>query len=175
MQTTPVYVNKIQYLNRCGAKHHLEPSKRITNCTQGLQFRCRDYSYLGRYYTRIKEQPLKWRASSMMISCPKKQIPMLTRWGDFILRQRIRISIPKTSSKRSRAGQLEWMMLGSAAYDKSTTTSTRFFSSGSRSICTRLSARWHQEKVAVWTEEENHEMGTGGEGTDTSVRGMLHT
>ena len=89
----------------------------------------------------------------MMRSCPKKQIPMLTRWGDFILSQRVRISIPKTSSKRSRAGQPEWRMLCSAASDRSTTTSASFFSNGSQSICTRLSARWHRAKVTVWREE----------------------
>ena len=61
MQITKVYVNNIQYLNRCGGKQHLEPFKRITNCTQGLQFRRIDHSYLRRFITTIKEQPLKWR------------------------------------------------------------------------------------------------------------------
>ena len=55
---------------------------------------------------------------------------MLTWWGEFILGQWIRISIPKTSSKRSRAGQLEWMMLCSAASHRSTTTSTQFLGVG---------------------------------------------
>ena len=48
-----------------------------------------------------------------------------------------------------------------------------FFSSGSRSICTRSSGRWHRAKVAVWREEENREMDNGGVGTNSwYVRGM---
>ena len=46
-----------------------------------------------------------------MSCCPSKQIPMLVRWGDFIWRQRIGVSIPQTTSKLSRAGQLECMTL----------------------------------------------------------------
>ena len=51
--------DNIKYLKSCGAKHHIEMSTEIMYYTQGLQFRRRDYSYLRRYYTRIKEQPLK--------------------------------------------------------------------------------------------------------------------
>ena len=51
--------DNIQYLDNCGAKHHLEMITKIMNYTQGLQFRCRNLSYLRRYITIIKEQPLK--------------------------------------------------------------------------------------------------------------------
>ena len=64
-------------------------------------------------------------------------------------------------------------MLCSEAADRSTNTSASFFSSGSQSICTRLSARWHRVKVAVQREEENHEMGISGEGTDGALGGNL--
>ena len=64
-------------------------------------------------------------------------------------------------------------MLCSEASDRSTTISACFFSSGSRSICTRLSASWHRAKVAVWREEENNEMDIGGEGTYIVFGGKL--
>ena len=51
--------DNIQYLNKCGAKHHLVMYTRITNYTQGLKFRRRDDSYLGRFITIMKEQSLK--------------------------------------------------------------------------------------------------------------------
>jgi hypothetical protein len=54
--------DNIQYLDNYGAKHHLEMITEIMNYTQGLQFRRRDDSYLRRWITRIKDQPLKWRA-----------------------------------------------------------------------------------------------------------------
>ena len=53
--------HNIQYLNKCGANHHLVTFKRIRSYTQGLQFRPRDHSYLRRCITIIKEQPLEWR------------------------------------------------------------------------------------------------------------------
>ena len=40
--------DNIQYLDNCGAKHHLEMITEIMNYTQGLQFRRRDDSYLRR-------------------------------------------------------------------------------------------------------------------------------
>ena len=54
----------------------------------------------------------------MMCCYPLKQIPKLLRWGDFIWRQLIWISIPKTISKRSIAGQLEWMCVVRPPTDK---------------------------------------------------------
>ena len=109
------------------------------------------------------------------MSClPSKEIPILTRLGDFIWRQPI-LTV-KTSTKHSRAGQLEWMMLCSEASGRSTTTSASFLSSGSRSICTRSFGRWHRAKVAVWREEENREMDNGGVGTNSwYVRGNGRT
>ena len=54
--------DNIRYLKKWGAKHQLPVIiKRITNYTQGLQFGRRDDSYLRRFITIIKEQPLKWR------------------------------------------------------------------------------------------------------------------
>ena len=38
--------DNIQYLNKCGANHHLVTFKQIRNYTQGLQLRRRDNSYL---------------------------------------------------------------------------------------------------------------------------------
>ena len=46
MQITKVYVDNIQYMNKCGANHHLVTFKRVTNYTQGLQFGRRDDIYL---------------------------------------------------------------------------------------------------------------------------------
>ena len=54
--------DNIRYLKKWGAKHQLLVIiKRVTNYTQGLQFGRRDDSYLWRFITIIKEQPLKWR------------------------------------------------------------------------------------------------------------------
>ena len=53
--------DNIQYLNKCGAKHNVMMYKQITKYTEGLKFRRRDGSYLRRFITIIKEQPLKWR------------------------------------------------------------------------------------------------------------------
>ena len=83
-----------------------------------------------------------------MMSFPLSEImPMLIRLGEFIHRQRN--FILQTSSRHSRAGQLEWMMFCSETSDISTSTSESLLSSGSRSICTRLSGSWHRAKVAV--------------------------
>ena len=108
-----------------------------------------------------------------MMSClPSKEIPILTRLGDFIWRQPI-LTV-KTSTKHSRAGQLEWMMLCNEASDIRTRTSESFLRNGSRRFSTRLSGRSHSAKVAVWREEENREMDIGAEGTSSwrSVCGM---
>ena len=79
----------------------------------------------------------------------------------------------KTSTKHSRAGQLEWMMLCNEASDIRTHTSESFLRNGSRRFSTRLSGRSHNAKVAVWREEENREMDIGDEGTNSwYVRGM---
>ena len=40
--------DNIQYLDNCGAKHHLEMITEIMSYTQGLKFRRRDDSYLRR-------------------------------------------------------------------------------------------------------------------------------
>ena len=54
--------DNIRYLKKWGAKHQLPVIiKRIMNYTQGLQFGRRDGSYLARFITIMKEQPLKWR------------------------------------------------------------------------------------------------------------------
>ena len=54
--------DNIWYLKKWGAKHQLLVIiKRVMNYTQGLQFGHRDDSYLWRFITIIKEQPLKWR------------------------------------------------------------------------------------------------------------------
>ena len=54
--------DNIRYLKKWGAKHQLPVMiKRIMNYTQGLEFGRRDDSYLRRFITIIKEQPLKWR------------------------------------------------------------------------------------------------------------------
>ena len=99
-----------------------------------------------------------------MMSClPSKEIPILTRLGDFIWRQPI-LTV-KTSTKNYRAGQLEWMMLCNEASDIRTRTSESFMKNGSRRFSTRLSGRSHSAKVAVWREEENREMDIGAEGT----------
>ena len=99
-----------------------------------------------------------------MMSClPSKEIPILTRLGDFIWRQPI-LTV-KTSTKHSRAGQLEWMMLCNEASDIRTHTSESFLRNGSRRFSTRLSDRSHSAKVVVWGEEENREMDIGAEGT----------
>ena len=71
----------------------------------------------------------------------------------------------KTSTKHSRAGQLEWMMLCNEASDIRTRTSESFLRNGSRRFSTRLSGRSHNAKVVVWREEENCEMDIGAEGT----------
>ena len=108
-----------------------------------------------------------------MMSClPSKEIPILTRLGDFIWRQPI-LTV-KTSTKHSSAGQLEWMMLCNEASDIRTRTSESFLRNGSRRFSTRLSGRSHSAKVAVWREEENREMDIGAEGTSSwrSVCGM---
>ena len=64
-----------------------------------------------------------------MMSClPSKEIPILTRLGDFIWRQPI-LTV-KTSSKHSSAGQLEWMMLCNEASDIRTRTSESFLRKG---------------------------------------------
>ena len=106
MQITKVYMDNIQYLNKCGANHQLGTFKWIREYTQGLQFRRRDHSYLRSFKTTIRSNLWSEGASSMMSWYPSKQIPMILRSGDFIWRQLIGISIPKTISKRSRAGQL---------------------------------------------------------------------
>ena len=99
-----------------------------------------------------------------MMSCLlSKQMPILTRLGDFIWRQPI-LTV-KTSTKHSSAGQLEWMMLCNDASDIQTRTSENFLRNGSRRFSTRLSGRLHSAKVAVWREEENREMDIGAEGT----------
>ena len=99
-----------------------------------------------------------------MMSClTSKEIPIIKRLGDFIWRQRI-LTV-KTSTKHSRAGQLEWMMLCNEASDIRTRTSESFFKNGSRRFSTKLSGRLHSAKVAVWREEENREMDIGAEGT----------
>ena len=107
-----------------------------------------------------------------MMSCiPSKEIPILTRLGDFIWRQPILTM--KTSTKYSRTGQLEWMMICNEASDIRTRTSESFFRNGSRRVSTRLSGRSHSAKVAVWREEENREMDNGGVGTNSwCVHGM---
>ena len=61
----------------------------------------------------------------------------------------------KTSTKHSRAGKLEWMMLCNEASDIRTRTSESFLRNGSRRFSTKLSGRSHNAKVAVWREEEN--------------------
>ena len=99
----------------------------------------------------------------MMSYLPPKEISILTRLGDFIWRQPI-LTV-KTSTKHSRAGQLEWMMLCNEASDIRTRTSESFLRNGSRRFSTRLSGRSHNAKVAVWREEENREMDIGAEGT----------
>ena len=107
-----------------------------------------------------------------MMSClPSKEIPILTRLGNFIWRHPI-LTV-KTSTKHSRAGQLEWMMLCNEATDIQIRTSESVLRNGSRSFSTRLSGRSHSAKVAVWREEENHEMDNGVVGTNSwCVRGM---
>ena len=108
----------------------------------------------------------------MMSRLSSKQIPILTRLGDFIWRQLI-LTV-KTSTKHSRAGQLEWMMLCNEASDIRTCISESFLRNGSRRFSTGLSGRSHIAKVAVWREEENREMDIGAEGTSSwrSVCGM---
>ena len=101
----------------------------------------------------------------MMSSTTSKEIPILTRLGDFIRRQPI-LTV-KRSTKHSRAGQLDWMMLCSEVSDTGTHISESFLRSGSQSFCTRLSGSLHTAKVAVWREEENREMDIGAEGTST--------
>ena len=59
------------------------------------------------------------------------------------------------------------------ASDIRTRTSESFSRNGSRRFSTRLSGRSHSAKVAVWREEENHEMRIGGEGTDAALGGNL--
>src|SRR3989337_622822 len=101
-----------------------------------------------------------------MMSClSSKEIPILTRLGDFSWRQLI-LTV-KTSTKHSRAGQLEWMMLCNEAFDIRTRTSESFLRNGSQRFSTRLSGRSHNAKVAVWREEENREMDIDAEGTST--------
>ena len=54
--------DNIWYLKKWGAKQQLLVIiKRITNYTQGLQFGRGEDSYLRRFITIMKEQPLKWR------------------------------------------------------------------------------------------------------------------
>ena len=40
--------DNIQYMNKCGANHHLVTFEQIRNYTQGLQFRRREDGYLRR-------------------------------------------------------------------------------------------------------------------------------
>ena len=129
--------DNIKYLKNCRGKHHIEMSTKIMYYTQGLQFRRREDGYLQRWITRIKDQPLKWRGISDESSCPSKWIPILTRLGDFIWRQPI-LTV-KTSTKHSRAGQMEWMMLWNEASDIRTRTSESFLRNGSQRFSTRLS------------------------------------
>ena len=131
--------DNIKYLKNYRAKHHIEMSIEIMYYTQGIQFRHREDGYLQRWITRINDQPLKWRASWMMSCLPSKEIPILTRLGDFIWRQPI-LTV-KTSTKHSSAGQLEWMMLCNEASDIRTRTSESFLRNGSRRFSTRLSGR----------------------------------
>ena len=131
--------DNIKYLKNCGAKHHIEMSTEIMYYTQGLQFRRREDGYLQRWITRIKDQPLKWRGILDDELPSVKRIPILTRLGDFIWRQPI-LTV-KTSTKHSRAGQLEWMMLCNEASDIRTRTSESFLRNGSRRFSTRLSGR----------------------------------
>ena len=132
--------DNIKYLKNCWAKHHIEMSTEIMYYTQGLQFRRKEDGYLQRWITRIKDQPLKWRGIlDEAAFYKKKEIPILTRLGDFIWRQPI-LTV-KTSTKHSSAGQLEWMMLCNEASDIRTRTSERFLRNGSWRFSTRLSGR----------------------------------
>ena len=145
--------DNIKYLKNYGAKHHIEMSIEIMYYTQGLQFRRREDGYLQQWITRIKDQPLKW----MMSYLPSKEIPILTRLGDFIWRQPILTA--KTSTKHSMAGQLEWMMLCNEASDIRTRTSESFLRNGSQRFSTdclvgRTAQRWRggeRRKTVRWT------------------------
>ena len=132
--------DNIRYLKKWGAKHQLLVIiKRVTNYTQGLQFRRREDGYLRWWITRSRINLWSEGASWMMSCLPSKEIPILTRLGDFIWRQPILTM--KTSTKHSSAGQLEWMMLCNEASDIRTRTSESFLRNGSRRFSTRLSGR----------------------------------
>ena len=134
--------DNMRCLKKWGSKHRLVMIiKRIKNYTQCLQFGRRDDSYLRRFITIIKEQPLKWRGIFDDELLSFKTNSNALKVSDFIWRQLIPISIPKTISKRSRAGQLEWMMLCNEAFDIRTCTSESFLRNGSRRFSTRLSGR----------------------------------
>ena len=111
--------DNIRYLKKWGAKHQLLVIiKRVTNYTQGLQFGRRDDSYFWRCITIMEEQPFKWRGifDDELLSFKTNSNAFKER--RLYLETTDRISIPKTISKRSRAGQLEWMMLCSEASDR---------------------------------------------------------
>ena len=111
--------DNIRYLKRWGAKHQLLVIiKQVTNYTQGFQFGHRDDIYFWRCITIMKEQPFKWRGifDDELLSFKTNSNAFKVR--QLYLGKLLRISIPKTISKLSRAGQLEWMILCSEASDR---------------------------------------------------------
>ena len=160
--------DNIRYLKKWGAKHPLLVIiKWITNYTQGLQFGRRDNSYLWRSITIIKEQPLKWRGiiDDELLSFKTNSNAFKVRRLYLETTDRDFYSQNNHQALQGRAtGVDDTMQWGLRLINHH---KRNFFSCGSRSICTRSSGRWHRAKVAVWREEENHEMDNGGVGTNS--------
>ena len=131
--------DNIKYLKNCGAKHHIEMSTEIMYYTQGLQFRRREDGYLQRWITRIKDQPLKWMGilDDELPSVKRNSSSYKVRW----IYLETTDSNCETSTKHSREGQLEWMMLCNEASDIRTCISESFLRNGSRRFSTKLSGR----------------------------------
>ena len=165
--------DNIRYLKSWGAKHQLLVIiKRVTNYTQGLQFGRRDDNYFWRCITIMKEQPFKWRGIF-----DDELLSFKTNSNAFMVR-RLYLETTDTdfySQNNQQALQgratgvddaVQWGLQHINHHKR------KFFSSGSRSICTRSSGRWHRANVVVWREEENREMDNGGVGTNSwYVRG----
>ena len=123
--------DNIRYLKRWWAKHQLLVIiKRIMNYTQDLQFGRRDDSYLPRFITIMKEQPLKWRGIFDDEPLSFKTNSNVFKVRRLYLETTNRDFYSQTISKHSRAGQLEWMMLCSEAFDRQTTIGESFLAVG---------------------------------------------
>ena len=76
-QITKVYVNNIQYLNSCGAKHHLEPSKGSWIAPKVSSLGAETIVICEGTIPESRSNLWSEGAPSMMKSCPKNKFPCL--------------------------------------------------------------------------------------------------